>query len=107
MKLKIKKGDTVQVIAGADKGKKGAVLNIDSRRLKIQVQGAKLQTHFTQEGLQQKEAFMDYSNVKLVTSGAKKVTKKNPRTSKLYRLCETHRAKIDKIKKGKAKKKKR
>ena len=37
----------------------------------------------------------------------KKVTKKNPRTSKLYRLCETHRAKIDKIKKGKAKKKRR
>ena len=26
----------------------------------------------------------------------KKVTKKNPRNGKLYRLCETHRTKIDK-----------
>ena len=26
----------------------------------------------------------------------KKVTKKNPKTGKLYRLCETHRTQIDK-----------
>ena len=35
MKLKISKGDTVQVITGSDKGKKGQVLAIDSKTLKI------------------------------------------------------------------------
>ena len=64
-KLKIKKGDTVEVIAGADKGKKGAVLELDSAALKVKVQGVRLQTHFDrEEGQFQKEGFIDYSNVK-------------------------------------------
>ena len=46
MKLKISKGDTVQVITGSDKGKKGQVLAIDSKTLKIKVQGVKMMTHF-------------------------------------------------------------
>lgn len=77
MKLKIKEGDTVQVISGADKGKKGAVLALDSKKLKIKVQGVKVQTHFTQEGLQQLEGFVDYSNVKLVEAAKKKAANKN------------------------------
>lgn len=75
MKLKIKKGATVQVITGSDKGKSGKVLEIKTQPLKIKVQGVKVQTHFDkQEGLLKKEGFIDYSNVKLV-SGPEKSTK--------------------------------
>jgi large subunit ribosomal protein L24 len=81
MKLKIKKGSTVQVIAGQDKGKKGAVMEIDSRKLRIKVQGIKIMHHFDKkDGLLQKEGFFDYSNVKLLESApakAKKPTKKS------------------------------
>ncbi|WP_374001382.1 KOW motif-containing protein [Bdellovibrio bacteriovorus] len=46
MKLKIKKGATVQVITGSDKGKKGTVITVDATAMKIQVQGVKVQTHY-------------------------------------------------------------
>lgn len=72
MKLKIKKGATVQVITGSDKGKKGSVLVVDAKNMKIQVQGVKVQTHYDKkDGLLKKEGFIDYSNVKLVESAAK------------------------------------
>ncbi len=72
MKLKIKKGATVQVIAGSDKGKSGKVLEIKTEPLKIKVQGVKVQTHFDKkEGLLKKEGFIDYSNVKLVAASEK------------------------------------
>ena len=88
MKLKIKKGDTVEVIAGADKGKKGAVLELDSKKLKVRVQGARIQTHFDKkEGVLKKEGLLDYSNVKLVEKAAaatktKKTAKKSASKSK-------------------------
>jgi len=66
-KLKIKKGATVEVIAGADKGRRGAVLEITHNPLKIRVQGVRMQTHFDgKDGLKTKEGLIDYSNVKLV-----------------------------------------
>ena len=75
-KLKIKHGDTVEVIAGADKGKKGAVLSINSQKLKIMVQGVRMQTHFDREnGQQVKEGYIDYSNVKF-SEKAKETKKK-------------------------------
>lgn len=83
MKLKIKKGATVQVITGSDKGKKGSVLSIDAKNMKIQVQGVKVQTHYDKkDGLLKKEGFIDYSNVKLVESAAKekKTSKKASKT---------------------------
>ena len=76
MKLKIKKGATVQVISGSDKGKSGKVLEIKTEPLKIKVQGVKVQTHFDKkEGILKKEGFIDYSNVKLLVA-SEKVTKK-------------------------------
>ncbi len=72
MKLKIKKGDTVQIIAGSDKGKKGSVMEVKPTALKIKVQGVRVQTHFDKkEGILKKEGFIDYSNVKLVEKTAK------------------------------------
>lgn len=84
MKLKIKKGATVQVIAGADKGKKGAVLAINATAMKVQVQGVKVQTHYDKkDGLLKKEGFIDYSNVKLVEAASKeKKTSKKASKSK-------------------------
>ena len=85
MKLKVKKGDTVQIIAGADKGKKGAVLSLDKKKLKIKVPGVAVKTHFDeQEGLKQLESFIDYSNVKFVSAAtaAKKAKKKAASKSK-------------------------
>lgn len=75
IKLAIKKGATVEVIAGADKGKRGAVLAVDPVKLKIKIQAVKMQTHYSkQDGLQTREGFIDYSNVKLIDA-PKAVTK--------------------------------
>lgn len=86
MKLKIRKGATVQVIAGSEKGKKGTVLSVDSVKMKVQIQGVKVQTHFDKkEGLLKKEGFIDYSNIKLLESAApekKKTSKKAAAKSK-------------------------
>ncbi len=80
LKLKIKKGATVEVIAGSDKGTKGAVLEIDPIKLRIKVQNVKMQTHYSKEdGLSKREGFVDYSNVRLVEQAkteAKKPKKK-------------------------------
>lgn len=76
MKLSIKKGDTVQVVAGADKGKKGTVLELSKKKMKIRVSGVREMTHFDKkEGMRKAEGLIDYSNVKLVES-AKRETKK-------------------------------
>ena len=88
MALKIKKGDTVQVIAGSEKGKKGPVIEVKPQALKIKIQGVKVQTHYDKKnGLLKKEGFIDYSNVKLVEKTAKaakekKATKKTAAKAK-------------------------
>ncbi|MCB9072349.1 MAG: KOW motif-containing protein [Bdellovibrionaceae bacterium] len=73
-KLKIKKGATVTVIAGNDKGKTGSVLEVNPTKMKIKVQGVRMQTNLDKKEnvLVKTEGFIDYSNVKLVESGAKK-----------------------------------
>lgn len=73
MKLKVAKGSTVEVIAGADKGKRGVVLDVDKAKLKVRVQGVKVQTrHSKKDGLVKSEGLIDYSNVKLVEAAKKK-----------------------------------
>lgn len=88
-KLKIRKGAKVQVIAGADKGKTGTVLAVDSRNMKVKVEGVKVMTHFDKkEGQKTLEGFFDYSNVKLLeapaakAAGGKKATSKKKAASK-------------------------
>ncbi len=72
MKLKIKKGDSALVIAGAEKGKRSKVLEVDSSKLKVRLQGVRVQTHFDKkEGIQKKEGWIDYSNIRLAVSAAK------------------------------------
>lgn len=80
LKLKIKKGATVQVITGTDKGKKGSVIEVNPKTFKLKVQGVKVETHYDKkDGLLKKEGFIDYSNVKLIenpSTDKKKTSKK-------------------------------
>ena len=74
--LKIKKGDTVKVIAGKDNGKEGKVLSVDAKNHKVVVEGVGVVTKHTKPsaanqngGIIQKEAPIDISNVMLVHNG--------------------------------------
>ena len=74
--LKIKKGDTVKVIAGKDKGAEGKVLSVDSKNSKVVVEGVGMVTRHTKPsaanqngGIIQKEAPIDLSNVMYVHKG--------------------------------------
>ena len=83
MKAKIKVGDEVQVITGSDKGRKGVVLELLSLKQKIRVKEVRVQTRFDKkEGIQKKEGFIDYSNVKLVKSAERKPFKKVKKAKK-------------------------
>ena len=75
---KIKKGDTVKVITGKDKGKEGKVLSVKNG--KVLVEGVNTITKHTkanqanpQGGIIHQEAPIDISNVMLVIGG--KVTR--------------------------------
>ena len=86
MKLKIKVGDEVQVIAGSEKGRKGLVLNLDPIKRKIRVKDIRVQTRFDKkEGIQKREGFIDYSNVKLIKAGLSgKKTKTGDKKKSLF-----------------------
>ena len=71
---KIKKGDTVKVIAGKDKGKEGKVLGVKDG--KVLVEGVNMITKHQkpsagspQGGIVNKEAFLDVSNVMFLFKG--------------------------------------
>ena len=71
---KIKKGDTVQVITGKDKGKEGKVISVKNG--KVIVEGVNTVTKHTkpsqsnpQGGIINQEAAMDVSNVMYVSRG--------------------------------------
>ncbi len=81
IKLKVKKGSTVQVVTGSDKGKKGTVLDVQPLKMKVKVQGVRMQTHYSKEGLETKEGFLDYSNVKLISEAKKEAKKTSKKTS--------------------------
>ena len=74
--MKIKKGDTVKVIAGKDNGAEGKVLSVDVKNHKVLVEGInKITKHQKPSqanpngGMVEKEAPIDISNVMLVVKG--------------------------------------
>ena len=74
--MKIKKGDTVKVIAGKDKDKEGKVVSVDRKNNKVVVEGInKITKHEKPSmanqngGIVQKEAPIDASNVMYVHKG--------------------------------------
>ena len=74
--MKIKKGDTVVVIAGKDKDKEGKVLSVDRKNGRVIVEGVNMITKHAKPsaanangGIIQKEAPIDISNVMYLHKG--------------------------------------
>ncbi|MGN0131023.1 MAG: 50S ribosomal protein L24 [Lachnospiraceae bacterium] len=74
--LKIKKGDTVKVIAGKNKDKEGKVVSVDPKNGKVVVEGVNMVTKHMKPspanqngGRIEMEAPIDASNVMLVVNG--------------------------------------
>ena len=74
--MKIKKGDTVKVIAGKDKGKEGKVLAVNVKDNTVIVEGINMVTKHTkpsmanqQGGIIHQEGPIDVSNVMYVHKG--------------------------------------
>ena len=74
MALRIRKGDLVQVIAGADKGKQGRVTAVDAARRRVRVEKVRLHKRHMKPGRKaartggiiEQEGFIHASNVMLV-----------------------------------------
>ena len=73
---KIKKGDTVKVIAGKDKDKEGKVIAVDTKNHRVLVEGVNMVTKHTKPsatnqagGIIQQEAAIDISNVMYIHKG--------------------------------------
>ena len=74
--FKIKKGDSVKVIAGKDKDKEGKVISVDRKKNKVLVEGVNMITKHEKPsaanqngGIIRKEAPIDASNVMYVHKG--------------------------------------
>ncbi|NLJ39432.1 MAG: 50S ribosomal protein L24 [Candidatus Atribacteria bacterium] len=108
IKVPIKKGDTVEVIHGKDKGKRGKVLTVLRTDLKAVVEGINLvkkHTRATQEnpqgGIITKENPMRISNLRLVCSRCNQLTKVKRSTVSdseyRVRICKKCSEIIDKV----------
>lgn len=78
LKLNLKKGDQVMVIAGAEKGKTGKISLIDKKHMRVTIDGVNMRTKHVkptqknpQGGLVPKEAAIHYSNVMILDSKGK------------------------------------
>ena len=77
VKIKIRKEDTVRIIAGKDKGKTGRVLQVDRERGKLLIEGVGMVKRHTRPnpsrqikgGIAERESPIAISNVMLLTSG--------------------------------------
>jgi large subunit ribosomal protein L24 len=77
VKVRIRRDDSVKVIAGKDKGKTGRVLDVDRARGKVLIEGVGMVKRHTrpnpsrqiQGGIAERESMIAISNVMLLTSG--------------------------------------
>jgi large subunit ribosomal protein L24 len=77
VKIKIRREDTVKVIAGKDRGKTGRVLQVDRDRGKLLIEGVGMVKRHTRPnpsrqikgGIAERESPIAISNVMLLTSG--------------------------------------
>ena len=82
VKFHIRKGDTVKVIAGNDKGKTGKVLEVNTSKYRAIVEGANMVTKHVKPsatnpegGIQQTEATIHLSNLMVVDPASGKATR--------------------------------
>ena len=97
-KMHIRSGDTVLVIAGDDKGKKGKVLSVNILKRRVIVEGLNMVTKHVkptanspQGGIEKKEASIHASNLMLVdpkTGDATRIGRKVGDNGKLVRYSK-------------------
>jgi large subunit ribosomal protein L24 len=82
IKLKIKSGDIIRVIAGDHKGAEGKVLKVDREKNKAIVEGVNMVSKHTkpsakspQGGIVKKEAPIQISNISLIDPKTKETTR--------------------------------
>ena len=109
MKLSVKKGDNVLVIAGKDSGKQGEVLSVDAENGKVVVAGVNIQSHHRKPrskddkgGIIKSEGAIDVSNVQVVCPVCKKAVRVAHRVEdgKNVRFCKKCNATLDVQKKA-------
>jgi large subunit ribosomal protein L24 len=98
MGLNIKKNDTVMVIAGDEKGKRGRVLAVYPKKDRVLVEGVNIvkkhmrpNRRYTQGGIIEREAPIHRSNVMLVCPKCDKPTRYGNRildNGKKVRVCK-------------------
>jgi len=82
LKLKIKTGDRVIVLSGADKGKEGEVLSVNREKKRVVVKGVNMIKKHTkpsadnpQGGIVEREASIHISNLSLIDPESGKATR--------------------------------
>jgi large subunit ribosomal protein L24 len=106
-KLKIKRGDKIQVISGRDKGVQGEVLRVLPQASSVVVQGINLRKKHQRQiqaggktmnpGVIQFEAPINVSNIMLVCPKCKELTRVGIQRSegKVQRICKKCEAVVD------------
>lgn len=97
-KLHIKSGDTVLVLSGDEKGKKGKILSVDQTKRRAIVEGLNMVTkhikptaNTPQGGIEKKEAPIHISNLQLVdpkSGDATRIGRKRNDDGKLVRYSK-------------------
>lgn len=97
LKLKVKKNDMVEVISGADKGKRGKVVRVIPERSRVLVEKVKVMKRHTRPssarargGIVEREAPIQISNVMVVCTKcnrAGRVGRKSLADGKKVRYC--------------------
>lgn len=104
MKLSVKKGDNVLVLAGKDAGKTGEVLEVNRQDGRVVVANVNIQSHHRKPrskddkgGILKTEGAIDVSNVQVVCPVCKKATRISHviENEKSVRVCKKCGAKLD------------
>ena len=98
MKMHVKKGDTVLVLSGNDKGKQGKVMSVDLKSQRAIVEGVRIMSKHTrpnaehpQGGIIKQEAPIHISNLMVVDKSGKPTRigrKKDEKTGKSIRYSK-------------------
>lgn len=112
MALRLKKGDTVKVLAGKDKGKTGVVLSSNPKKNTVVVDGVNVITKHVkprsaqeQGGIKTENGNINVSNVMVVCPVCGKATKiaAGEENGKKVRICKHCKANLDAVKKEEVK----